>query len=409
MSNGIKLDERLYRFGTMCVRCLGCTFGYKDTDFELVCPIHKKHNFFAYSLGGMVQIARSLYEGRLELNESVMDVVFSCTSCGACGEMCAEVDFPDIVQLQHELRARLVEVGQAPFELMAAIEGLKKEDNMLQQPKADRGKWAEGLDVKDITREKADVYFHAGCRTCFDKDLWPAARNSVELLKKAGVDVGIAGPAETCCGGRAYEIGYQGEFTKYAENNVELMKTARVKTLVTSCSDGYYTFKVLYDMMGKKGDMEVLHISEYLDRLIKEGRIKLGNSVPMKVTYHDPCHLGRKVEPWLLGKGTVKKGEIYQPPRDILGNIPGLELVEMKRNKENAWCCGAGGGVIDADPDFAQWTALERINEAISTGAEAMVTSCPWCKRNFSDTVEKNNIKLKIYDIEDLVDQALDG
>jgi len=407
MSNGINLDERLYRFGTMCVRCLGCTFGYKDTDFELVCPIHKKHHFFAYSLGGMVQIARSLYEGRLELNESVMDVVFSCTNCGACGEMCAEVDFPDIVQLQHELRARLVEAGQIPMEHMAVIEGLKKEDNMLGQPKADRGKWAEGLDVKDITKESAEVYFHAGCRTCFDEELWPAARSAVNLLRKAGVDVGIAGKEETCCGGRAYEIGYQGEFTKYAENNVELMKTAGAKTVVTACADGYYAFQVLYDMMGKKGDIEVFHITQYLDRLIKEGRLKPSKKVSMKATYHDPCHLGRKVEHWLLKKEAIKPGEIYQPPRNILRGIPGLELVEMRRNRANAWCCGAGGGVIDAYPDFALWTARERIEEAKATGAEAMITACPWCKRNFTDALKEDKDALKLYDIVELLEQAL--
>jgi Fe-S oxidoreductase len=407
MSNHIRLDERLYRFGTMCVRCANCTYGYKDTDFELVCPIHKKYLFFTYSLGGMVQMGRALYEGRYEVSESLSDVVFSCTSCGACGEMCAEVDFPDIVQLQHELRARCVEAGQVPFEHMTIIEGLKKEDNMLGQKKTDRGKWAEGLDVKDITKEKAGIYFHAGCRTCFDEELWPAARSVVNLLKKAGVDVGIAGESETCCGGRAYEIGYQGEFTKYAENNMELMKAAGIKTLVTACSDGYYAFKVLYDMMGKKGDVEVYHITEYLDRLIKEGKLKLSKSVPLKVTYHDPCHLGRKVEPWLRQKGEFEAGAAYRPPRDILDSIPGLELVEMRRNRANAWCCGAGGGVIDVDNDFAQWCAQERIEEAKATGAEALVTACPWCRRHFADYLEEHEDDFRLYDIVELVEQAL--
>jgi len=407
MSHGITLDERLYRFGTMCVRGGCCTVGYKDTEFEPICPIYEKYQFFTYSLGGMVQIGRALYEGRLEVNQSVSNVIYTCMSCGACGEMCAEVDFPDIMQLQHELRARCVEAGQVPYEHMAAIEGLKKEDNMLGQPKADRGKWAEGLDVKDITKESAEIYFHAGCRICFDEELWPIARSAVNLLRKAGTDVGIAGKEETCCGGRAYELGYHGEFTKYAEKNMELLKTAGIKTLITACADGYYAFKVLYDMMGKRGDVEVYHITEYLDRLIREGKLKLTSKVPMKVTYHDPCHLGRKVEHWLLQKGEAKPGEIYQAPRDILRGIPGLELIEMRRNRGNAWCCGAGGGVIDAHPDFAVWTAMERINEAKLTGAEAMITACPWCKRNFTDAMNKSKNGLKIYDIVELVEQAL--
>jgi Fe-S oxidoreductase len=407
MSDGITLDKRLYNFTTRCVRCAGCTFGYKNAEFELVCPIYKKFNFFTYSLGGIAQLARALYEGRINLTESVIDVLFKCTSCGACAEVCAEVNFRDMMELQHELRARCVEMGQVPFAHMVTIEGLKKDDNMMQKPKAERGKWTEGLDVKDITKEKAEVYYHAGCRYCFDEELWPAARSAVNLLKKAGVDIGIAGKDETCCGGHAYEMGYQGELIKYAENNMEMLRIAGIKTLVTSCSDGYYAFKVLYDMLGKKGDLEVFHITEYLARLIKEGRLKLTKSVAMTVTYHDPCHLGRKAEPWIRQEGKLKAGEIYQPPRALLNSIPGLKFIEMRRTRENAWCCGVGGGVIDAYPDFALWAASERLDEAKSTGAEAMVTACPWCKRNFSDALKENNGRLKIHDIVELVEQAL--
>jgi len=407
MSDGIKLNEHLYNFTTRCVRCAGCTFGYKNAEFEAVCPIYKKFNFFTYSLGGTAQLARALHEGRIDLTESMADMLYHCTTCGACGEMCAEVDFPDTMEMQHELRARCVELGQVPFAHVITIEGLKKDDNMMQKPKAERGKWAQGLKVKDITKEKAEVYYHAGCRCCFDEELWPMARSAVNLLKKAGVDVGIAGKDEVCCGGRAFEIGYQGEFTKYAESNMEMLKTAGIKTLVTSCADCYYAFKVLYDMAGKKGDLEVLHITEYLNRLIKEDRLKLTKSVPVVATYHDPCHLGRKVEPWIRQEGKLKGGEIYQPPREILNSIPGLKLAEMRRIKENAWCCGAGGGAIDAYPDFALWAALERIDEAKSTGADVLVTACPWCKRNFTDALKENNSTLKLYDIAELVEQAL--
>ncbi len=407
MSNEVVTNKQLYDFITRCGRCAQCTYGYKETEFELVCPIYKRFNFFTYSLGGMAQLARALDEGKIGLTESVSDVFYHCTGCGACGEMCARVDFRDMVELQHELRAKCVEVGQVPIAHMVTIEGLKKDDNMLQKPKAERGKWAEGLGVKDVTKEKAEVYYHAGCQYCFDEELWTVARTAVNLLKKAGVDVGIAGKDETCCGGRAFEMGYQGEFIKYAESNMEMLRTAGIKTLVTSCSDCYYAFKVLYDMHGKKGDLEVFHITEYLDRLIREGKLKLTKSVPLTVTYHDPCHLGRKIEPWIRQEGKLKAGEIYQPPRDILNSIPGLKLIEMPRIKGNAWCCGAGGGVIDAYPDFALWTALERIDEAKSTGAEAMITACPWCKRNFSDALKEGNGRLKIYDIVELVEQAL--
>jgi archaellum component FlaC len=124
---------------------------------------------------------------------------------------------------------------------------------------------------------------------------------------------------------------------KYDENNLEMLRTAGIKTLVTFCADGYYAFNVLYDKMGKKGDLEVFHITQYLDRLIKEGRLKPTKGVTLMVTYHDPCHLGRKVEPWLRQQGKFKASEIYQPPRDILNSIPGLKFIEMRRAKENAW------------------------------------------------------------------------
>ncbi len=407
MSNGIKLEERLYNFTTRCVRCAGCTYSFKSADFEVACPIYKKFKFFTYSLGGMAQLARAVYEGRIDLSELLADVVFKCTSCGACAEMCAENDFRDRMGLQHEFRARCIEAGQVPMEHMIVIEGLKKDDNMMQKSKQDRGKWAEGLDLKNVTKEKADIYFHAGCRYAFDEELWPVVRSAVNLLKKADVDVGTAGESETCCGGRAYEIGYQGEFTKYAENNIELLKTAGIKTVVTPCSDGYYAFKVLYDMTGNKGDFEVFHITEYLAKLIKEGRLKLTKSLPLTVTFHDPCHLGRKVGQWTSQKGEAQGDKIYQAPRDILNSIPGLNFVEMRRIKENGWCCGAGGGVIDAYSDFALWAATERIDEAKATGAETLVTACPWCTRNFRDAIKENKKEIKVSNIIELVEKAV--
>ena len=198
-----------------------------------------------------------------------------------------------------------------------------------------------------------------------------------------------------------------------------------MKTVVTSCADGYYAFKVLYPKLVKSVDFEVLHITEYLDRLIKEGKLKLTKKLPMKVTYHDPCHLGRLGEPYVPWEGKQikifkqayawdppkpwRKGTkgVYQPPRDILDSIPGLVSVEMERIKEYTWCCGAGGGVKEAYPDFAIWTALERIEEAKATGAEAIVTACPWCVRNFKDAIEESGEQLKVYDIVELVEQAI--
>jgi Fe-S oxidoreductase len=329
----------------------------------------------------------------------------------------------ELLEAMHELRFKLVEDGQLLPQHMAIIEGLRKEDNMLMKPKAERGKWAEGLNIKDLTQGKAEVVFHAGCQLSYDEEPWKVARIAVSLLKKAGVDFGIMGKDEACCGGRAYRIGYRGEFTKYAQNNIEAWTKADVKTVVTSCSDCYHTFKRLYPEVGSK--VEVIHMVEFVDRLIKQGKIKFSKTTPMRVTYHDPCHLGRQGEPYVHWKGKEKKiyGQmvvyeppkpryngawgVYEPPRDVLKAIPGLELIEMERIREYAWCCGAGGGVIDAYPEFSSWTAGERIVEAKSTGAEAIVSACPWCERNFTDAIKGNNVDMKVYDVLELVQQAI--
>jgi len=218
-------------------------------------------------------------------------------------------------------------------------------------------------------------------------------------------------------------MGYREDFLNQAKKNMAMIKTAGVKTVVTSCADGYQAFKVLYDKHGLKGDLRVFHISEYIDTLMKEGRLNLGKKLDLTVTYHDPCRLGRLGEPWIHWQGkkipgdrfvfdppkTYRRGTygVYEPPRRVLKSIPGLKFTEMTRIKEYAWCCGAGGGVNESNPEFAKWTALERIEEAQSTGAEAIVTACPWCEKTFNEASSGSGRNLKVYDIVELVEQAI--
>ena len=412
-----------------CTRCSYCKWvlwdHLKSWRFAKGCPSIGYNNFQSYSAGGRLAVALSLLDGMISYTDGVLDIVYQCQMCGACDVACkiCRYDMEPLATL-HELRARLVEDGQLLPMHMFIIDNLKKEDTMIAgKVKADRGKWAEGLNIKDLTKEKAEVAFHAGCRLSYDEGLSKIAKAAVTLFKNAGVDIGIMGKEENCCGGRAYEIGYKGEFSKYATNNIEAWTNAGVRTVVTSCSDGYWAFKRLYPEVGCK--IEILHTVELIERLIKEGKLKFTKTIPKIVTYHDPCHLGRQGEPYIPWKGVEKRiyGQmlvhepkkprfngvygIYDPPRTILNSIPGLELAEMERIRENAWCCGAGGGVIDTYPDLCSWTVTERIEEARATGAEAIVTACPWCERNFIDAIEKSDIKMEVYDIMEVVQQAI--
>jgi Fe-S oxidoreductase len=204
---------------------------------------------------------------------------------------------------------------------------------------------------------------------------------------------------------------------------MEAWKKAGITTVVTSCADCYGAFKRLYPALGSS--VKVMHTAEYLDQLIREGKIKLTKKVPLKITYHDPCHLGRLGEPYIPWQGEEKKIQnqvvvyeprrpryigangVYDAPRNVLKSIPGIDLVEMERIREYAWCCGSGGGVKEAYPDFASWTARERIQEARETGAEALVSACGWCERNFIDAIGSNGEKLNVFDIAELVQKAL--
>ncbi|MDR3270594.1 MAG: (Fe-S)-binding protein [Peptococcaceae bacterium] len=367
----------------------------------------------------------SLYTKRAEFNDENLDILYRCTMCGACDVSCKCTKDMEVMEINQELRLLAVAEGQINLAHSPLLDSLRQEDNMMQKKKQDRGNWADGLTVKNITQEKAQVYFHAGCRYSFDQELWPEVRSALTLLQKAGVDVAIAGKDENCCAGRAYEIGYQSELNKYGENNLDLLKNAGIKTIVTPCAECYYAFKVLYPKLLKTAGLEVLHITEYLNRLIKEGALKPSKKVEMRVTYHDPCHLGRLGEPYIpwegeeiiVNQGTYiydppkpwRKGTygVYEPPRDLLQSIPGIELVEMERIKEYAWCCGAGAAVIDTYPELAEYGAEERLEEAGATGAEAIVTACPYCKTNFNQVIQANHHKLKVYDILELLEQSI--
>jgi Fe-S oxidoreductase len=343
--------------------------------------------------------------------------------CGACDVSCKYGMDMEVLRPLQELRIKAVGDGHAHPALGKVVARMNATGSMVPTEGAKRGAWAEGLGLADATTKEVDVLYHVGCLTSYDKDLQKVAKATASVLTKAGVKFGIAGDAETCCGARAFEMGHEDDFLAQANKSLEVIKKSGAKTLVTSCATCYQAYAVLYERFGLKGELEVLHTSQFIARLLAEGKLEPKNILDLSVTYHDPCHLGRLGEPWIHWQGkkvpgdrfifdppkTYRRGTygVYEPPRAVLAGLPGVTLTEMDRIKEYAWCSGSCGGVTDSNPEYAQWTANQRIEEAVCTGAEAIVTAEPWSERLFSETIKKNGGGLKVYDIVELVDQAI--
>ncbi len=410
----------------MCCRCSTCKFipmqkiaGY---DFANVCPSISKFNFHSYSAGGRMNIGAAMLKNGFMYSDRLLDIVYNCQMCGACGVSCNYAMDMEVMEPIREFRIKCVEDGKTHPALDKVVAGLRKTGSTVPTT-GKRGDWAAGLKLKDASKDKVDVLFHVGCLTSYDRNLQKLARATAKILQKAGVNFGIFGDAEACSGDAAYQMGYQNDFLNQARKNMARIQQAGIKTVVTADAGAYHAFKVLYDKFKLKGDLKVLHVAEFIAQLVKEGKLKLWNKLDLAVTYHDPCGLGRLGEPWIHWEGkkvagdrfvfdppkTYRRGThgVYEPPRDVLRSIPGVKLTEMTRIKEYAWCCGAGGGVSESSPEFAQWTARERIGEAESTGAEAIVTACPMCEKSFDQAIAATGSRLKVYDIVELVEQAI--
>jgi Fe-S oxidoreductase len=217
----------------------------KNFSFMEGCPSAARYNWHAYAAGGKYNISYSLLQEKIEIDDTFLDVVYRCLMDGSCDISCKVQQ--DLEPLQHmqELRIKCVDEGHLLLQHQPFLRSLRGEDNMMLKPRSERGDWAADLDVKRVTQEKAEVLYFTGCRYSYDEELWPIARAGVTLLQQAGVDIGIMGADESCCGGRVYELGYDGELTKFVQHQTEAFITAGVKALVTPCADCYGTYKVL--------------------------------------------------------------------------------------------------------------------------------------------------------------------
>lgn len=411
----------------MCCRCSACKFiplqQVKGFEHANVCPSISRYNFHFYSGGGRLNLGAAGLRNGFKYTPRYLDAVYNCHLCGACDVSCKYGMDMEVLRPIQEMRIKAVEDGYAHPALEKVVARMRATGSMVPAEGRKRGDWAEGLGLTDAMKQKVDVLYHVGCLTSYDKDMQKLARASARVLQKGGVSFGIAGDAETCCGGRAYEMGHQADFLAQAEKSLAVIAQSGARTLVTSCAVCYQAYNVLYDRFGLKGELEVLHITQMIERLLDAGALKPENAVDLNITYHDPCHLGRLGEPWVHWQGKKIPGDrfvfdppkpyrrgtngVYETPRKVINSLPGITLTEMDRIKEYAWCSGSCGGVTDSNPEFAEWTATQRIEEAEGTGADAIVTASPWSGKLLAQTIEKNGGGLKVYDIVELVDQAL--
>jgi Fe-S oxidoreductase len=386
-----------------CARCNWCQnhwgWNVKSAEYSEICPAFGEFRFFSYSGMGKMHIARALLEGDFDYEDApeLAEIAYLCTTCGACEINCQRLQDKEPLKVTECLRAKLVEDGIGPMPAhKVLINSIKQYDNPWMQPRAKKASWAKKIKLKDASTEEVETLYFVGCTAALDLSLREVPQNTAQIMLKAGVDLGIFGNREICCGSPVARIGDRKTFMDLANRNLELFNKRGIKEIVTSCAGCYRVLKFDYPEVpgNSKIEYKVYHTVEYLDRLLKQGKLVFTKEIPLVLTWHDPCHLGRHCG-------------IYEQPRNVLSSIPGIKLVEMERIKDQAWCCGGGGGVRTAFIEFAVETAKKRIGEAMKTGAEGIVTCCPFCEQNISDALAQMNNPLKLYDITELVIQAI--
>ena len=359
----------------LCYQCGKC---------DTVCPWNRVTNF------SMRNIVRQAAFGLPEIEGEDM---WRCTTCGRCPQRCPEGVGTIDVSLSFRRIASEYGISPAPIHTVSA--SLGAEGNPLREARTNRADWAEGLNVKRFTRGMEVLYF-PGCYPCYDPRLKKVAAATAGILNRAGVDFGILGERENCCGESIRKTGGDELFERLAIENIKAFIENGVHKILVSSPHCYHTFKNEYPEFNV--NFEVVHISQYLYELIDEGRLEITGEYGKKVTYHDPCYLGRH-------------NGIYDEPREVLKKIPGLELVEMADSREDSLCCGGGGGRIWMDTAKGERFSDIRLEQAGKAGADVLVTSCPYCITNFEDSrlsVEGGEA-IEIKDITEIIREAIQG
>jgi len=352
---------------------------------DVVCPWNRVRVF------SMRKVVRQATFGMTDIES---EDIWRCTTCGRCPQHCPR----DVQQIESGVALRRIatEYGVFPkaVQPIRTVRGsLVGEGNTLGEERAKRGDWAKGHSVNAFT-EGMDILYFPGCYPSYDPRLKKVAVATASILNKAGVDFGILGAKENCCGESIRKTGDEEVFKRLARENIKTFIDNGVKKILVSSPHCYHTFKNEYpDFMV---NFEVIHISQYLFELIHEGRLELKGEYAKKVTYHDPCYLGRH-------------NGIYDEPREVLKNVPGLQLNEMPDCRVDSLCCGGGGGRVWMETQKGERFSDLRIEQAIGLGAEVLATSCPYCMTMFEDSRVTMGMdeKIEIKDITEIITEVI--
>ncbi len=357
-------------------------------DFSEICPIYKQFGFDAYSGQGLINIAKERMNVVLEYGDGLEEMLYACSACGACDVNCKSVRDMELLETIYALREDCAEAGYIPEVLRETARNIEAEHNIYGLPHEERFAFLDGIDIEE---NDCDVVLFAGCSAYRHPENILAA---IKILQKGGVRFRLLREEEWCCGGGLWRTGQRAEAEKLIRRNCETFAARGVKKIITVCAECYGSFRSIYPRFVDT-EFDTVHISEIAAELLRSGNLQpKAQEKVLRVTYHDPCMLGRLSEPYVHWEGIIKPYGIHEPekqwrrgehgqysaPREVLKAMPGVELLEMPRNMEESFCCGAGGGTASVNPQLAVKTADERRREALSVDAELLVSSCPFCQ-----------------------------
>jgi len=321
------------------------------------------------------------------------ETLWSCTTCMACMQECP-VFIEHVPKILDMRRYLVMEESKFPETMQRALRSLEARGHPYAGASASRVDWCRGLNVKTLADNgPADYLYWVGCSTALNARNQEVARAFTRLLQKAGVDFAILGQEESCSGDPARRIGNEYLFEKLARRNIKVLQSHKVEKIVTTCPHCFNTLKNEYPQFGAA--FEVYHHSQLLAELIKQGRLKPSSGVEGKVTFHDPCYLGRY-------------NDTYEEPREIVRALPGTELVEMQQNRERSFCCGAGGGLMWVEEESDKRVNNKRAEHALESGSDIVSVACPFCMTMLDDGIKskKGERDVKVLDIAELLDRA---